>query len=211
MISHRTQLSVCFGSQGSLQEDQVKELANGLEQSGYKFLWSLCKPSPENNTAGFPNEYMNYQDVLLEGFLDRTASIGRVIGLVSQLDILSLAAVSGFVSHCGWNSVLESIWCGVPIATRHLHSHQQLNAFQLVQELGLAVAITVDYQERRKNQAPITTEEVEKGIRMVMDSDSEVRQRVKEVRDKSRISMTEGGSSYKSLLDFIDHLLLNTY
>ncbi|KAL3501833.1 hypothetical protein ACH5RR_036282 [Cinchona calisaya] len=202
---------VCFGSQGSLQEDQVKELAYGLEQSGYKFLWSLRKPSPENNTAAFPSEYMNYQEVLPEGFLDRTSTVGKVTGWVSQLDILSHAAVGGFVSHCGWNSVLESIWCGVPIATWPLHSEQHLNAFQLVQELGLAVAITFDYQEWNKNQALITTEEVEKGIRRVMECESEVRQRAKQMRDKSRMSMTEGGSSYKSLLNLIEHMLLNTH
>ena len=38
---------LCFGSMGSFDEAQVKEIANGLENSGHRFLWSLRKPPPE--------------------------------------------------------------------------------------------------------------------------------------------------------------------
>ncbi|KAI3465591.1 hypothetical protein Pfo_022254 [Paulownia fortunei] len=205
----RSVVFVCFGSQGSLREDQVRELATGLEQSGNRFLWSLRRQSPSSQRASFPSEYTSYEEVLPEGFLNRTAGIGKVVGWVPQLDVLSHPAVGGFVSHCGWNSVLESLWCGVPIATWPLHAEQQMNAFQLVRELGLAVEITLSYYERSEDGALVTAGEIERGIRELMESGSEVRKRLKETREKSRMSVAEGGSSYISLNRFIDSIMSN--
>nr|XP_027096637.1 anthocyanidin 3-O-glucosyltransferase 2-like [Coffea arabica] len=198
---------ISFGSLGSLQVDQVKELANGLELSGYRFLWCLRRPPPKNTIVDFPSEYENYADVLPEGFLDRTANIGKVVDWVPQLAVLSHAAVGGFISHCGWNSTLESIWCGVPLATWPLESEQELNAFQLVVELKLSVGITLDYLSTNKNQALVRAEQIETGIRKVMESESEVRKKVKEISDKSRRSMKQGGSSYESLGSLISKML----
>lgn len=199
---------LCFGSQGSLPEDQVLELAVGLERSGKRFLWSLRRQSSGAKSASFPVEYESYDGVLPEGFLERTVETGRVVGWVPQLEVLSHPAVGGFVSHCGWNSVLESVWCGVPIATWPLHAEQQMNAFELVRELGLAVEITLSYLERGGEGAVVTAGEVERGIREVMEG-SEVRKRVEEMSEKSRASVVEGGSSHISLNTFIDHLITN--
>ncbi|XP_071926244.1 UDP-glycosyltransferase 1-like [Coffea arabica] len=175
---------VCFGCQGSLKEDQVKELAIGLERSVYRFLWSLCRPSSKNNTAGFLREYVDYQEALPQGFWDRTANIGRIVGWIAQ-------------------------FAGLLIATWPPHSEQQLNAFQLVTELGLAMPITVGYKEGTENQPLVIAEEIERVIRRLMESDCEIRMKVKEMRDKSRMSIAEGGSSYKSLESLTNHRLLH--
>nr|BAK55745.1 UDP-glucose glucosyltransferase [Gardenia jasminoides] len=198
---------ISFGSLGSLQFDQVKELAVGLERSGYRFLWCLRRPPPKNTIVDFPGEYENYGDVLPEGFLDRTANIGKVVSWVPQLAVLSHAAVGGFISHCGWNSTLESIWCGLPLATWPLDSEQQLNAFQLVVELELSVEIALDYSSMDENQALVRAEKIETGIREVMKSDSEVRKKVKEMSYKSMTTMKQGGSSYESLGRLIGKML----
>ncbi|KAK4429186.1 putative UDP-glucose flavonoid 3-O-glucosyltransferase 3 [Sesamum alatum] len=199
---------VCFGSQGSLNEDQVRELATGLEKSGTRFLWSLRRQSPKEKRASFPSEYTRYEEVLPEGFLDRTAKTGKVVGWVPQLEVLSHPAVGGFVSHCGWNSVLESLWCGVPIATWPLHAEQQMNAFELARELGLAAEITLSYYERSEDGAVVAAGEIERGIREVM-MESEVRKKVKEMKEKSRMSVVEGGSSYLSFKKLIHHMMSN--
>lgn len=195
---------LCFGSLGSFHLDQVQEIAYGIERSGHRFLWVLRQPPAEK--GGFPREYENLELVLPEGFLDRTASIGKVVGWVPQLAVLSHSAVGGFVSHCGWNSTLESIFCGVPIATLPIQAEQHLNAFQLVKELGIAVDIGLDYNKERENQALVRAEQVEKGIREIMDGENEVRMRIKEFTEKSRVAAEEGGSSYLALENIIQDI-----
>ena len=94
------------------------------------------------------------------------------------------------------------------IATWPPHSEQQLNAFQLVTDLGMAMPITVGYKEGTENQPLVIAEEIERGIGRLMESDCEFRMKVKEMRDKSRMSIAEGGSSYKSLESLANHRLL---
>ncbi|XP_055802354.1 anthocyanidin 3-O-glucosyltransferase 2-like [Solanum dulcamara] len=197
---------LCFGSQGSLPTSQVKEIAIALDNIGCRFLWSLRRP-PESNNAQFPGEYMSYSEILPEGFLNRTEKKGKVVGWVPQLKVLSHEAISVFVSHCGWNSILESIWYGVPIATWPLHSEQQVNAFQLVKEIGVAVEITLDYCERNKQQPIVTAQVIEKGISKLMETNSPVKHKAKQMKEKSRASVMEGGSSYLSLGKLINELL----
>ncbi|ONI17876.1 hypothetical protein PRUPE_3G184700 [Prunus persica] len=196
---------LCFGSMGSFGEDQVREIAWGLERSGLRFLWSLRQPPPKGTVVS-PGDYSNPKGVLPEGFLFRTAAMGKVIGWAPQVAILAHQAVGGFVSHCGWNSTLESLWFGVPMATWPVYAEQQLNAFELVRELGLAVAIKMDY--RRDTQVVVSAEEIERGIREVMEDDSDVRKRVKEMSEKSKKALTEGGSSHSSLGHFLDQIFL---
>ncbi|KAI8009550.1 putative UDP-glucose flavonoid 3-O-glucosyltransferase 3 [Camellia lanceoleosa] len=53
---------LCFGSMGSFDGDQVKELARALESCGHRFLWSLRQPPPKGNIE-LPKEYENPTDV----------------------------------------------------------------------------------------------------------------------------------------------------
>ena len=107
---------LCFGSVGAFNEDQVKDIASGLQNSGYRFLWSLRRPPPKGIIAD-SSDYTDFKQVLPQEFLDRTSKIGKLIGWIPQAAVLAHPAIGGFVSHCGWNSTLESIWYGVPLAT----------------------------------------------------------------------------------------------
>ncbi|XWS30947.1 hypothetical protein CRYUN_Cryun23aG0034800 [Craigia yunnanensis] len=204
---------LCFGSFGSFGVDQVREIACGLEQSGHRFLWSLRQPpDPAKGMMASPTDYDNVAEVLPEGFLDRTAGIGKIIGWAPQVAILGHQAIGGFVSHCGWNSTLESIWFGVPIATWPLYAEQQLNAFQLVRDLGLAVEIKMDYRKDKLGNDEIEivrAEKIEKGIRCLMEQDSDVRRRVKKMSENSRKALMDGGSSHSILCRFINDVMDN--
>ncbi|KAJ0860409.1 putative anthocyanidin 3-O-glucosyltransferase [Helianthus annuus] len=192
---------LCFGSMGSFDEVQVKEIARGLELSGYRFVWSLRRP-PSDQTSRSPSDYEDPSVVLPEGFLERTHGIGKVIGWAPQAEVLGHDAVGGFVSHCGWNSLLESLWFGVPTAAWPMYAEQQMNAFEMVVELGLAVEIKLDYMKDLFNPIPfaiiVTAVEIENGIRRLME-DNEIRRKVKEMSAKSRSVVVEGGSSYASV------------
>ncbi|KAM3683911.1 hypothetical protein ACJW31_11G000800 [Castanea mollissima] len=197
---------LCFGSMGSFEKDQVKEIAYALEHSGCRFLWSLRKPPPSGGIAS-PSDYTNLEEILPQGFIERTQGIGKVIGWAPQVAILAHSAIGGFVSHCGWNSMLESLWFGVPIAAWPMYAEQQINAFEMVKELGLAVEIKMDYDNSK--QIIVTAKEIERGIREVMDPNNEIRKNVKEIKEKSRKALMDGGSSHSSLDRLIADLMGN--
>ncbi|KAI5671000.1 hypothetical protein M9H77_11364 [Catharanthus roseus] len=198
---------LCFGSFGSFSAKQVKEIAHALEHSGHRFLWSLRKPPPEPKLR-ILEDYKNLEEVLPEGFLKRTTETGKVIGWAPQVQVLSHPAVGGFVSHCGWNSILESIWFGVPIATWPIYAEQHVNAFEIVKDLNIAVEIEMDYKKdfKMKTSEVLSADLLEESIRRLMDPENEIRKRVKEIQRKTRLALKEGGSSYSSIRYFIDNM-----
>ncbi|KAI4302585.1 hypothetical protein MLD38_038311 [Melastoma candidum] len=198
-------LLLCFGSIGSFCKDQVKEISIALENTGYRFLWSLKQP-PNDTDVNIPDDYPSFDGILPEGFLERTVGMGKVIGWAPQAEILAHRSVGGFISHCGWNSILESMWFGVPIATWSLYSEQQFNAFLMVKELGLSVEIRIDYN-LNFNPMLVQAEDIEKGIREVMKEEGETRKRVKEMSEAGKKALQEHGSSNMSLEKFIHDVI----
>ncbi|KAI4324619.1 hypothetical protein MLD38_030089 [Melastoma candidum] len=216
-LDNQPELSVvflCFGSRGSFSKDQVKEIAVALEKAGHHFLWSLKTP-PEKDNIRISDDYQSFDGILPEGFLERTSGIGRVIGWAPQAEILVHPSVGGFVSHCGWNSILESVWSGVPIGTWPQYSEQQFNAFLMVEELGLGVDIKMDYKVDLETGLGLTlvgADEIEKAVRDIMEEGSERRKKVKKMGQIGRKALKEEGgdsSSYHSLGRFIHDVLTN--
>nr|KJB19885.1 hypothetical protein B456_003G123200 [Gossypium raimondii] len=173
---------LCFGSMGSFKAPQVKETALGLEQSGFRFLCSLRVQPPQNDAS----------NMLPEGFLERVQGRGMICS---------------FISHCGWNSILESLWFGLPIVTWPLYAEQQLNAYKMVKELGLAVEMRLNY--RKDSDEVVMADEIEKAVGMVMDGGSEMRKKVKEMGEIARKSVMEGGTSFNSIGKLIENMIGN--
>ncbi|XP_023519630.1 UDP-glycosyltransferase 43-like [Cucurbita pepo subsp. pepo] len=197
----RSVVLLSFGSMGSLDKAQIREIAFGLQRAGFRFVWVVRQP-PKSQLE-HPDDYSDLDDVLPDGFVTRTAGLGLVCGWVPQVSILSHGAIGGFVSHCGWNSILESLWFGVPIATWPVYAEQQMNAFEMVKELELAVELRLDYREGSKL---VTAEELETALRRLMDGGDEVRARVKRMGEKCRTVLLENGSSYTALNSLIEKL-----
>nr|POE50424.1 udp-glycosyltransferase 71k2 [Quercus suber] len=176
------------------------------DQANHGRIMKWLDDQPPSTVAKFalPDDYTSLEKVLPNGFLERTAGIGLVCGWVSQVSILGHKAIGGFISHCGWNSILESLWHGIPIATWPIYSEQQMNAFEMVKELGLAIEIRLDY---RKGSDLVLAKELERGIKHLMDCDDEVRRKVKEMSKKCRVAKMENGSSYASLGVLIEKLV----
>ncbi|KAG2239178.1 hypothetical protein Bca4012_023943 [Brassica carinata] len=207
----RSVVFLCFGSLGGFSDEQTREIAVALERSGHRFLWSLRRASPNILTEG-PGDVTNLEEVLPKGFLDRTSDRGKVIGWAPQVAVLAKPAIGGFVTHCGWNSMLESLWFGVPMVTWPLYAEQKVNAFEMAEELGLAVEIRKfirgDLLEGVVMET-VTAEDLEKAIRNVMEQDSDVRNRVTEMAEKCHVALMDGGSSKAALRKFIQDVIKN--
>ena len=194
---------LCFGSAGAFDVPQLREIAIGLERSGHGFLWSLRRPAAYGK-SGTPHDCTNLDEILPEGFMERIGLKGMFCGWAPQVNVLAHKAIGGFVSHCGWNSILESVWNGVPIITWPLYAEQHLNAFEMVKELGLGVEIRSDFRDGRD---VVPAEEIERALRSLMEVDSTVRKRVREMGKKSRRAVIQGGSSYNSIECFVNDII----
>lgn len=188
-----TVIFLCFGSLFDMDGLQVVEIAKGLEKSGHRFLWSLRVQSTSPK---------NLMEILPKGFLQRTEGRGLVCGWAPQVKVLHHKSVGGFVSHCGWNSVLESIWYGVPVLTWPMHSEQQLNAFQMVKDLGLAVEMRLDYKQGESDV--VMGDEICKAVKCLMDDDigGEVRKRVKKMSQMSREAVSKNSTNGTSFTSY---------
>ncbi|KAK3125083.1 hypothetical protein QOZ80_7BG0599770 [Eleusine coracana subsp. coracana] len=187
---------LCFGSGGCFEAQQAHEIAHGLERSGHRFLWVLRGPPAPGQRV--PSD-ANFDELLPEGFLERTKDRGLVWPTrAPQKEILAHAAVGGFVTHCGWNSTLEALWHGVPMAPWPLYAEQHLNAFLLVAYLGVAVAMTFD----RKRKNFVEAAELERAVKAMMGGESEegrkARDKAAEMKAACR-NAVEGGSSRAAL------------
>ncbi|XP_047084034.1 anthocyanidin 3-O-glucosyltransferase 6-like [Lolium rigidum] len=188
---------LCFGGGGFATATQAHEIAHGLERSGHRFLWVLRGP-PAAGTRQ-PSD-ANLVELLPEGFLERTKEKGMVWPTrAPQKEILAHAAVGGFVTHGGWNSILESLWFGVPMVPWPLYAEQHLNAFTLVAYMGVAVAMEVD----RKRNNFVVGSELERAVKALMDGDSDegrkAREKCTEMKAACRKAVEEAGSSNSAL------------
>jgi len=196
---------VSFGSGGTLSAEQMTELAWGLELSQQRFIWVAHPPingaadgtffTSGKGSDGTP-EYLPY------GFLTRTRNVGRVVTTwTPQVEILNHQSLGGFLTHCGWNSTLESIKSGVPMIAWPLYAEQRLNATMLAEELGVALRPAVLPAKK-----VVKRDEVEKLVRGLMEGKEGkvVRDRVKELMLGGEKALSKEGSSYKSMCQVIN-------
>ncbi|PON77830.1 UDP-glucuronosyl/UDP-glucosyltransferase [Trema orientale] len=131
---------ISFGTTTSLSDEQVKKIALGLEQSGVKFIWVL---RDRDKSHHFSIEEDRRID-LPNGFEERVKIIGKVMTKwVPQLDILGHLSTDGFLSHCGWNSCMESTSMGVPIVAWPMQWDQPYNAVLITKVLKVGVPIII--------------------------------------------------------------------
>ncbi|PKI63486.1 hypothetical protein CRG98_016153 [Punica granatum] len=106
-----------------------------------RFLWVVRAP-PQTDEAwraiSEPNPHTGL--FLPDGFVERTKERGFVVeSWVPQVAVLNHSSVGGFVTHCGWNSILEAISAGVPMLAWPLYAEQKLNCNYLVKEVRVAL------------------------------------------------------------------------
>ncbi|KAI3520781.1 hypothetical protein L1887_10233 [Cichorium endivia] len=183
-------LYVAFGSQAEISSKQLEAIAKGLEESLVNFLWVVRK----------------YETSVVDELQERVGERGMIVReWVDQREILKHESVKGFVSHCGWNSVLESICSEVPILAWPMMAEQPLNARMVVEEIKIGLRVeTCDGSVK----GFVTSEGLKKTVKELMDGEKgkDVRKKVKKVAEAAREAMAEGGSSWRTLNELIDEL-----
>ncbi|CAN4088262.1 unnamed protein product [Withania somnifera] len=181
-------LYVAFGTQAEVSAEQIQEIVKGLELSNTCFLWVTRQKMLEH----------------LQGFEDRIKDRALIVKeWVDQNEMLRHKSIKGFLSHCGWNSVLESICAKVPILALPFMAEQHLNARMVTQEIGVGLRIM---PRNGSVRGFVEAEEVQKMVRELMEGEKgeKVRKKVKEVGENAEEAMKEGGSTWSTLGLLID-------
>lgn len=186
---------VSFGSLAVLSKEQNHEIALGLKASGYSFIWVIRQSSSKGQSQTDEN--------LPEGFHDETSEQGLVVPWCPQLEVLSHASVGAFMTHCGWNSTLEGLSLGVPMLAVPQWSDQITDSLFIAEKWKTGLRLS-----KRSVDGLVGKDEVEKGIRTVMESERGIELRINALRWKTLASaaMMEGGSSDKNIQEFVEEI-----
>lgn len=184
---------VCFGSMVKFSDRQFTEILLALNASNQPFIFVTKKSVP-----------------ILVDFDENKGII--ISGWAPQIKILNHVAVGGFMTHCGWNSVLEAMVAGVPLITWPLFAEQFFNERLIIQILGNGVEVGSDVW----NLAPdikspvIDKQKIEKAVVRLMgggSGESEmIRQRAEEISVMAKHAVEEGGSSNNDLTALIQDI-----
>ncbi|VAH21488.1 unnamed protein product [Triticum turgidum subsp. durum] len=203
----RSVVFLCFGSMGAVSAAELKEIAHGLENSGHRFLWVVRTPPADPAKFFLPRPEPDLDALLPEGFTERTRDRGMVLKMwAPQVEVLRHAATRAFVTHCGWNSVLEAASAGVPMLCWPQYAEQRLNKVFVVDELKVGVVME-GYDEQL-----VKAGEVEKKVRLVMGSEEgeKLRERLALAKEKAAEALADSGPSRLAFAEFLKDSKLST-
>ncbi|KAM0936940.1 putative 7-deoxyloganetin glucosyltransferase [Dioscorea sansibarensis] len=181
---------VNFGSIAVMSNKQLVEFAWGLVNCGHDFLWVIRSDIVKGENP-----------VLPEGFLNEINERGRglLAGWCPQEKVLMHPSIGAFLTHCGWNSTMESKCAGVPMICYPFLADQQTNCHYACSEW--AIGMEIENSEKR--------EEVGRLIRELMDGEKgkEIKKRAFEWKELATRATKPDGSSWKNLERVIDEVL----
>ncbi|XP_058008160.1 UDP-glycosyltransferase 83A1-like [Hevea brasiliensis] len=177
-------IHVAFGSFTIFDKTQFQELALELELSCRPFL---CVVRPDITT---------YTNAYPEGFQERLANRGQMVGWAPQQKVLSHPSIACFLSHCGWNSTMEGVANGAPFLCRPYFADQFLN------ESYITEVWKVGLKFNRSESGIITREEIKNKEEQVLSGENIVA-RASEFKERAMKSAGEGGQSSKNFNNFI--------
>lgn len=185
----RSVLFIAFGSIAPVEKNVIREIAHGLATSGANFVWVL-RPDMVINEEN--------DDVLPPGFEEEIVGRGLIVPWCDQRKVLASPAVGGFLTHCGWSSILESMWFGVPMLCYPILADQPNNRNMVVCDWKIGMNLC-DEQE-------ISRREVEEKIKGLMRSGNEVRMEMKKVKELVHNALGQDGSSHANMNRFLSDL-----
>ncbi|KAJ3686620.1 hypothetical protein LUZ61_015784 [Rhynchospora tenuis] len=198
-------LYISFGSLARKNGLQLMELGSGLEAANKPFIWVVkeAEITPEVDRW------------LSEDFEKRVQQQGLICrGWVPQLAILSHPSVGGFMTHCGWNSILESLSQGLPMITWPHFSDQFTNEKVVVDVLGLGVSLGTEalcwIPAVDDETIWVHRDDIEKAVQKLMGEEEEaksMRRKAAAMADNAKKAMEQGGSSYDNITRLIESIM----
>ncbi|KAL3369389.1 hypothetical protein AABB24_009968 [Solanum stoloniferum] len=182
---------VAFGSVAMVKEEQKEEVLQSLMESEMPFLW-VIRSSKEDDKK------KNDEIYGLNGK-------GMIVPWCSQMEVLFHKSIGCFVSHCGWNSTLESTVAGVPLIGVPQLADQTMNIKMVEEVWGTGVRARVEEEEG----GIVKREELKRCLEVLMgdgEKGNEIRRNVKKYRDLAMESVKVGGSSHNNLNEFLESL-----
>jgi UDP:flavonoid glycosyltransferase YjiC (YdhE family) len=183
---------VNYGSVTVMTEQHLKEFAWGLANSKHPFLWIVRPDVVLGGSANLP-----------EQFFEETNDRGLLVSWCPQEQVLAHPSIGLFLTHCGWNSTLESICYGVPIICWPFFSEQHTNCRYACTTWGIGMEVNPDV---KRDEIEALVKEVMKG-----DKGKEMRQKALEWKKKAVEATDIGGSSYKNFERLIEEALHAPY
>ncbi|KAL3744932.1 hypothetical protein ACJRO7_014097 [Eucalyptus globulus] len=180
----RSVVYICFGTVAMPSPSEVSALGEALESTKTPFLWSL----KEHVMAQLP-----------EGIQERTRAYGKFVPWVPQGQVLSHPACGVYVTHCGYNSVFESVAGGVPMVCKPFWADNMMNGRMIEEVWGIGVKV---------EGGIITKDGMEKALEVVLrgEEGKEMRKKVGELRERLVEAAGPDGSAeadFKALVDLI--------
>ncbi|KAG0601343.1 hypothetical protein M758_11G103000 [Ceratodon purpureus] len=194
-------LYVSFGSIATMSVEQMQEFACGLEISGHAFIWVVRSDLIDDMC-----ENKEFERIFSE-FVERTKDRALLVSWAPQTAVLSHPSVAAFLTHCGWNSIIESVSSGVPMLGWPQFYDQNTNCRYIthVWKIGLRFESQV-----RDGSAVVPKEEVALKVRQIMAPDGtnmevdEIRSNSRNFQKAGREAVAKGGSSERALTTFVE-------
>ncbi|XP_050291191.1 linamarin synthase 2-like isoform X5 [Quercus robur] len=180
---------VNYGSITVMSNQHLKEFAWGLANSKHTFLWIVR-----------PDVVMGDSAILPEEFFEETKDRGLLTSWCPQDKVLAHPSIGVFLTHCGWNSTLESVSAGMPIICWPFFAEQQTNCRYACTTWEIGVEVNEDVKRHEIEALVKEMMEGEKGKAM--------RQKAREWKKKAMEATDFEGSSYKNFERFIKEALL---
>ncbi|XP_022875768.1 UDP-glycosyltransferase 85A8-like [Olea europaea var. sylvestris] len=179
---------VNFGSITVLTPQQLVEFAWGLANSKKNFVWIIRSDTVVGDSANLPSE-----------FVEETKERGLIASWCPQEQVLNHPSIGVFLTHCGWNSTIESMSCGVPMICWPFFADQFINCRFSCTEWG--VGLEIDNNVDRV--------EVEKIVRELIDGKKGKKMKNKAVEwmKKAKGATEINGSSHLNFDKFVEVLL----
>ncbi|GAB4833618.1 hypothetical protein Ancab_031863 [Ancistrocladus abbreviatus] len=120
---------ISFGSYAHTSKEVTHEIAYGFLQCEVNFIWVVRADIVSSDDL----------QPLPDQFEDNVQGKGLVVPWCNQNKVLSHSTLGGFLTHCGWNSILESIWCVVLLLCYPLYTDQFTNQKLVVDDWKIGI------------------------------------------------------------------------